>query len=162
MNALKSWYARLKERERKMVLAGGILIAALVLVGGILMPLHASVAAARDHVEAQRDDLAWMQQNAAEIQAAAGSYSGSGNESAIVLVDRTGRESGLSQALRGTQPSGNAGVRVELESAPFDTLVGWLANLEQRHGVSIDSITIDRAARPGMVNASVSLSQARQ
>jgi len=161
MNALQSWYRGLKERERKIVLAGGIVLAILVLFGGILMPLHSSVAAARERVEAQRDDLAWMQQNAPAIQAAAGTYAGAGNESAIVLVDRTGREAGLSQALRGTQPSGNAGVRVELESAPFDTLVSWLANLEQRHGVSIDSITIDRAARPGMVNASVSLSQTK-
>jgi general secretion pathway protein M len=161
VNALKAWYAGLQERERRMVLAGGIATAVLVLVGGILMPLHSSVAAARERLESQRDDLAWMQQNAAEIQAAAGSFSGPANESPIVLIDRTGRESGLSQALRGTQPSGNAGVRVELESAPFDTLVSWLANLEQRHGISIDSITIDRAARPGMVNASVTLTQAK-
>lgn len=161
MNAVKAWYAGLKERERKIVLAGGIAVAALTLVAGLLMPLHSSVAAAQTRVEAQRDDLAWMQQNAAEVQAAAGSFSAASNESPIVLVDRTGRESGLSQALRGTQPSGNAGVRVELESAPFDTLVSWLANLEQRHGISIESVTIDRAARRGMVNASVTLSQAR-
>jgi general secretion pathway protein M len=161
MNALKAWYAGLQERERRMVLAGGVAVAVLILTGGILMPLHSSVAAARDRLETQRDDLAWMQQNAAEIQAAAGSFSGPLNESPVVLVDRTGRESGLSQSLRGTQPSGNAGVRVELEAAPFDTLVSWLANLEQRHGVSIDSITVDRTARPGLVNASVTLSQAK-
>lgn len=161
MNALKAWYAGLKERDRRMVLAGGVVVALLVLVGGILLPLHSSVAAARDRLETQRDDLAWMQQNAPEIQAAAGSFSGPVNESPIVLIDRTGRESGLSQALRGTQPSGNAGVRVELEAAPFDTLVTWLANLEQRHGVSIDSITVDRSARPGLVNASVTLTQAK-
>jgi general secretion pathway protein M len=161
MNALKAWFAGLKERERKMVLGGLAALAALILFGGILMPLRASVSNARAKVESQREDLAWMQQNAAEIQAAAGSFVASSNESPIVLIDRTGREAGLSSALRGTQPSGDSGVRVQLEAAPFDALVGWLAVLEQQHGITIESITVDRAARPGLVNASVSLTQAK-
>jgi general secretion pathway protein M len=160
MNSIRAWYRTLKERERKAVLLGGVAVSALVLVAGILMPLHASVAKARDLVESQREDLAWMQQNAPELRAANGTFSGPSNESPIVLVDRTGREAGLSQSLRGTQPSGNSGVRVQLEAAPFDALVSWLAALEQRHGVAIESITIDRAAKPGLVNVSVSLTQA--
>ncbi len=162
MNALRSWYLGLKDRERKAVLIGGTAVAALILFGGILLPLHASVAKARDQLQTQREDLLWMQQNAPEIQAAAGTFAQAGNESPIVLVDRTGREAGLSQALRGTQPSGNSGVRVTLEAAPFDALVNWLAVLEQRHGVAIESITIDRAAKPGRVNVSVSLTQAHR
>lgn len=161
MNALKAWYAGLRERERKTVLAGAVALAALILFGGILMPLHSAVSAARAKLETQREDLAWMQENAAEVQAAGGNFAVRGNESPIVLIDRTGREAGLSQALRGTQPSGDAGVRVQLEAAPFDALVNWLAVLEQRHGISIESITVDRAARPGLVNASVSLTQAK-
>ena len=161
MNALKAWFAGLKDRERKMVLGGGVVLAALILVGGILMPLHASVSNARAKVDAQREDLAWMQQNAAEIQAGAGSVLARGNESAIVLVDRTGQESGLSAALRGTQPNGDSGVRVQLEAAPFDALISWLGVLEQRYGMTIESITVDRAAKPGLVNASGSLTQAK-
>lgn len=161
MNKIRAWYLSLKERERKAVLLGGVAVAALILVAGILMPLHASVAKARDLLESQRADLAWMQQNAPELRAANGSFAAPSNESPIVLVDRTGREAGLSQSLRGTQPSGNSGVRVQLEAAPFDALVSWLAALEQRHGVAIETITIDRAAKPGLVNVSVSLTQAR-
>ena len=161
MKAIRAWYLSLQARERKMVLIGGIAVAVLILFVGILMPLHASVAKARDRVAMQREDLAWITQNASEVQAAGNNFAAS-NESPIVLVDRTGREAGLSQSLRGTQPSGNSGVRVQLEAAPFDALVIWLAALEQRHGVVIESITIDRAARPGLVNASVSLTQAHR
>jgi type II secretory pathway component PulM len=74
------------------------------------------------------------------------------------MVDRVGRELGLASALRGTQPNGT-GVRVQLEAAPFDTLITWLATLDQRYGLSIESITVDRAARPGVVNASVTFTQ---
>jgi type II secretory pathway component PulM len=50
---------------------------------------------------------------------------------------------------------------VQLEAAPFDTLIEWLATLEQRHGLRIEAITIDRTAKPGLVNASVTLNQSQ-
>jgi type II secretory pathway component PulM len=76
----------------------------------------------------------------------------------VVLVDRVGREAGLAGALRGTQPNGT-GVRVQLEGAPFDTLITWLATLDEHYGLAIESITVDRAARPGVVNASITFTQ---
>jgi len=79
----------------------------------------------------------------------------------VVLVDRVAREAGLASALRGTQPSGT-GVRVQLEAAPFDTLVSWLATLDERHGLAIETITVDRTAQPGMVNASITFTQPRR
>ena len=79
-------------------------------------------------------------------------------EAPVVLVDRVGREAGLASAFRGTQPNGT-GVRVQLEAAPFDILVTWLATLDERYGLAIESITVDRAARPGVVNASITLTQ---
>ena len=46
-----------------------------------------------------------------------------------------------------------------MEAAPFDTLVTWLAVLQQQHGVGIEAATID-AAGPGLVNATLSLTHA--
>jgi len=79
----------------------------------------------------------------------------------VVLVDRVGREAGLGSALRGTQPNGT-GVRVQLEAASFDTLVSWLATLDERYGLAIESITVDRTPQPGTVNASITFSQPRR
>jgi type II secretory pathway component PulM len=50
---------------------------------------------------------------------------------------------------------------VQLEGAPFDTVVTWLANLDQRYGLAIESITVDRTVKPGLVNASITFSQTR-
>jgi type II secretory pathway component PulM len=61
--------------------------------------------------------------------------------------------------LRGTQPDGNQSVRVQLEAAPFDILLAWLATLDRQYGLGVDSITIDRGNAPGLVNASVSFAQ---
>jgi general secretion pathway protein M len=157
MNKLQTWYAGLQERERRVVAIGGITVAVLILVLGILMPLHSAVSGAVQRNETKREDLAWMQVNAAEIRSA-GSLPTDTGEAPVVLVDRVGREAGLASALRGTQPNGT-GVRVQLEAAPFDTMINWLATLDERYGLAIESITVDRAARPGVVNASITFTQ---
>jgi general secretion pathway protein M len=161
MNKLRTWYAGLQAREQRMVAVGSVIVAALVLLLGILMPLQSAVSSAARRNETKREDLAWMRVNAPEIRAAGGQLAADTGEAPVVLVDRVGREAGLGSALRGTQPNGT-GVRVQLEAAPFDTLVAWLATLDERYGLAIESITVDRTAQPGMVNASITFSQPRR
>jgi general secretion pathway protein M len=165
MNALiakiRTWYAGLQERERRMVGIGAIVLGVLLLVGGLLLPLQSAVSSAVKRAAARREDLAWMRVNAPEIQGAGAALLNDTGEAPVVIVDRVGREAGLGGALRGTQPSGN-GVRVQLEAAPFDTLVSWLATLDQRYGLAIESITVDRAARPGVVNANITFAAPRR
>jgi general secretion pathway protein M len=161
MNKLRTWYAGLQAREQRMVAFGSVTVAVLVLFLGILMPLQSAVSSAVKRNETKREDLAWMRVNAPEIRAAGGQLAADTGEAPVVLVDRVGREAGLGSALRGTQPNGT-GVRVQLEAAPFDTLVAWLATLDERYGLAIDSITVDRTAQPGMVNASITFSQPRR
>ena len=161
MNKLRAWYAGLQQREQRVVAVGGVVVAVLILVVGILMPLHSAVSNAVQRNESKRDDLAWMQVNAAEIRAAGNQLPADTGEAPVVLVDRVGREAGLASALRGTQPNGT-GVRVQLEAAPFDALITWLATLDERYGLSVETITVDRAARPGVVNASITLTQPRR
>ncbi len=144
-----------------MVAVGGISVLVLILLFGILLPLHSAVSSAAERNATKREDLAWMQVNAPEIRAAGNVVRADTGEAPVVLVDRVAREAGLGSALRGTQPNGT-GVRVQLEAAPFDTLVIWLATLDERYGLAIESITVDRAARPGVVNASITFAQPRR
>jgi general secretion pathway protein M len=152
----------LQQREQRMVAIGGVAVAVLILVLGILTPLQSAVSSAVKRNETERDDLAWMKVNAPEIRAAGNQLAEDTGEAPVVLVDRVGREAGLASALRGTQPNGTGGVRVQLEGAPFDTLVTWLATLDERYGLAIESITVDRAARPGVVNANITFTQSRR
>jgi general secretion pathway protein M len=160
MNKLKTWYAGLQPRERRIVGIGAIALCVLILFGGILLPLHSAVATAVKNKETRTEDLAWMQVNAPEVQAGGATLTADTGEAPVVLVDRVGREAGLGSALRGTQPSGS-GVRVQLEAAPFDTMITWLAMLDERYGLAIESISVDRAARPGVVNANITFAQAK-
>jgi general secretion pathway protein M len=156
---VRDWLDTLSARERNLVyVAGGLLgVAAVYLV--LVMPFQVTGKKMAARVEQKSADLAWMQASAPQAMAAAGIAQSAGGESLVVLVARTAREAGLGDALRDQSPDGNAGLRLRIEAASFDTLMTWLASLQQRYGVTIDSATIDAAA-PGLVNATLSLKQA--
>lgn len=158
MNKFRAWYFGLQLREQKMVAFGGAAVAVLIVLLGVLLPLQSALSSANRRNETKRADLNWMQSNAAEIRAAGNQLAADTGEAPVVLVDRVSRAAGLAGALRGTQPSGT-GVRVQLEAAPFDTLVNWLTTLDERYGLAVESLTVDRAARPGAVNANITFTQ---
>jgi general secretion pathway protein M len=160
MNKLRAWFDGLQQREQRVVAIGAIVLALIVLAGGVLMPLQSAVSSAVRKNVTKREDLAWMRINAPEVRAAGFALPADTGEAPVVLVDRVGREAGLAGALRGTQPNAT-GVRVQLEAAPFDMMIGWLDTLDTRYGYALESITVDRGSAPGMVNASVTFTKPR-
>jgi type II secretory pathway component PulM len=145
----------LSPRDRRTLLVGGVAIAILIVLA-VIVPLDHSVSRLHDRVAQKQTDLVWMRNAAPEI-AAAGPVRSSAGESLIVIVDQSAHEAGLGGALAGSQPSGRGSLSVQLNKAPFDTLVAWLARLSQQNGVQVESATIDSAGAPGTVNASLVL-----
>ena len=156
---VREWFDNLSERERNLVYAAGALVGVALVYLVLVLPFQASGKRMAARVQQKTADLAWMQASAPQAMAAVGVAQAGGGESLVVLVDRTAREAGLGASLRDQSPDGNNGLRLQIEGASFDTLVTWLANLQQQHGVSIESATIGAAA-PGLVNATLSLKHA--
>jgi general secretion pathway protein M len=152
--SLESLAAR-SPRERRMVIVGAVL-AALLLLFGVLLPLDRSVAHAQQRLAKKHADLSWMQSVGPEIASSGPPPSATG-ESLLVIVDRSARESGLAGALAGSEPGGPGRLSVRLEKAPFDALIAWLARLAQQNGVAVDSASIEKAGAPGQVNAAIVL-----
>ncbi len=156
---VRDWVDNLNARERNLVYVAGGLLAVALLYLVVVMPFQVSGKKMTARVQQKSADLAWMQASAPQAMAAAGVAQQAGGESLVVLVARTAREAGLGEALRDQSPDGDAGLRLRLEAASFDTLVTWLGSLQQQYGVTIESANIDAAA-PGLVNATLSLKQA--
>jgi general secretion pathway protein M len=153
----QSWYASRESREQRILLVGGIAAVVLLLIA-ILMPLHRSTAALERRIATKQADLAWMRSVASTVVAAGPIRTPNGpQESLVVLVDRTARESGLAQSLTGSQPSGDGGLRVQLEKAQFNSLVAWVARLSEQNGIRVESASVDAVGEPGVVNAGVVL-----
>jgi general secretion pathway protein M len=147
----------MSERERRMVLFGGIAAVAL-LIFGILLPLNSSVSKAQERVGKKQADLVWMQSVGPELASAGPTVARpSTNESLLVVVDRAAREAGLGGSLTSSEPQGPGLLRVRLEKAPFDIMVGWLARLADQNGISVETANIDNAGAPGIVTASLVL-----
>jgi general secretion pathway protein M len=153
---IQQYLQRISPRERWMVL-GGAVVALILLILAIVMPLQTRVSATEARVEKKRDDLVWLRSMTPQLSALQVSRPPALTESLVVLVDRTARESGIGRSLVGSQPSGDGGLNVRLEKMPFDSLVAWLAQLNERYGVRVDSATVDAANEAGTVTATLVL-----
>lgn len=162
MQKLKDRLNALQPRERIIVIGGAILVLVTAVYVLGLAPLYAAVNAQAQRVEQKEGDLAWMRSVAGEVamlSASAPSRPGPSNESLVVLIDRAARECGLGAALTGQTPNGETGIRVRLEGAEFDKLMVCLGTLQQVHAVDVESATIDRTGKPGLVNANLVLTR---
>jgi len=156
VDSIAAWFQTLNERERRLVAAAAA-VAGLVLLYA-LVSLDRGVARAEARLAQKRQDLAWMQSVEPQLAAAGPAAAAPASQrSLIVVVDNSAREVGLGTALTSSEPSPQGGLRVRLDRAPFDTLVGWLARLEQQNRVRVESATIDGAGAPGLVNAAIVL-----
>ncbi len=156
---LRTWLTGLSPRERTLVLAAAGVAAIALLYLVLVLPLQTMAGRRAARVEQKAADLAWMRQVAPAVTAAAagGTAEAPTGESLVVLIDRTAREAGLGAALRDQSPNGEAGLRLRLEAAAFDTLIEWLGRLQERHGVAIEAANFDATGNPGLVNASLTL-----
>ena len=151
-----AWYQAREPRERQILLVGAVLVPVLILAL-IIMGLHGAVNRLEKRVVRKRADLEYIQSVAPVIRGV--SARSGGSESLNALIDRTSRDAALAGAITGVDPAGPSQVRVRIENAPFDTIVGWLVGLQQSQGVAVSSASIDRAQAAGRVNATLTLAR---
>jgi general secretion pathway protein M len=157
---LQQWFDKLAPRERWMVMGGALFaLVALIFALGI-RPLYQARDGAAKRLGEQRQLLTDIEQVARRFgpQSASAAAVPTGNESLLVLIDRSTRERGLSGYLKRNQPEGTDGVRLRMENAPFDELLLWLSDVQSGQGLAAVSASFDPTGEPGRVNANLVLS----
>jgi general secretion pathway protein M len=158
---MKAWLAGLEPRERLLVLAVAGVVVALLIYGVLLQPFYNRHARLKTGVAEQYETLQWMQQNAASVRQLRGSgqpaSTGLGGRSLLSVADASARSAGLGPALKRVEPEGSSGVRVWLDGAVFDAVVGWIDSMGTRYGVDVDSISVEQSGAPGRVNVRLTL-----
>jgi type II secretory pathway component PulM len=158
---VRDWWSTLAARERA-ALTFGAIAAAVILVAGGAWTLAQTVAAARDRVEQKRRDLVFVQLASAEVLAAGPARGAArADEPLLVLADRLARESGLREAMTGTESGTDGSLRATFRAVSFDMLAGMLFRLTQQHGVAVREARIEGAAEPGRVDATLLLGAPR-
>jgi general secretion pathway protein M len=75
--------------------------------------------------------------------------------SLLTVVANSAAHAGL--LLLRYHPEGSGGVSVVLQNQSFDSLITWIAELEQDDHVTVKQISVDAQTEPGLVNARIIL-----
>lgn len=160
---MKEWFDGLAPRERLMVSAAAVVVVLALIYVAAWSPLVSSVTRLQQSVEEQQALKRWMQQSAAEVNRLRGAGGAAADHrSLLAVVDQTSKQSQLGPAVKRIEPDGQELVRVALEQASFDDVIGWLATLQRNFGVSVADLSIDRQADSGRVNARITLKRSAQ
>ena len=163
---IRAWWEAQSARDRRVLHIGGIGVAVLLVWALLWLPLSRTRSELSARVARQRDDLAWMRQQQGQARAlheqgAHGAVQRQG-KSLLALADATARATNLGAALKRVEPTGADSVRVTFEIADFDALADWMDALARDYGVSVTDFSADKVEGLGLVNARVTLQDAKQ
>lgn len=155
-----AWWNGLERREQRLVLAGSLILALLVLYVWAWEPMAEARVAERQRVAQQQALLDWLAAVtpvARQMRQEGRRSSDLDGRSLLGLVDETARAAGLAGALSRIEPAGSGEVRVWLEEADFVTTMGWLQSLSVSHPVDVSQLSMERSQRAGRVSVRVTL-----
>ena len=144
---MKNWYNSLNPRERNLVFYGSIIATLLVIGLFIVQPLMDENKKLNKAIASQKSALKNMQKQSFQVkqlQQQGSSKSGaSSNKSPQQKVETALQTLRLKPALERMQSQGSSGVRIILKNADADRTMRLLSDLETKHGLLIDKLTVN-------------------
>lgn len=157
-------FMALNPRERKIVGIGGVLSALILIWLLIWAPLTGAHDNRVENLRLQRDIAQKLEVAAAKLSSAPQTrrrapVQGGPAQSLLALVDQAAKSGTLGKAPDRLQPESDNEVRVWLTGVEFDALLRWLRELQDRHGIVVGTLDIERGTAPGSVNARLALTR---
>jgi general secretion pathway protein M len=154
---MKEWFNQLEARERKIVIAGGILLVVLGVYALMWTPFVSGLENLRKSTVEKQELLVWMQDAAQEVKTLRAQNpkqinQGGAEQSILGVIDRTAKQSKLGSAVKRVKPEGSTKAHVWLEDAVFNDVIRWLENMDNRQNIKIVSSMVDKQDSPGVVN----------
>ncbi len=149
MSKLKEKYAALTEREQRLVMISAIVVAIGIFYWGLWAPLNQGITQQTQLLNNNKQLVSWVEEQslrAVQLRRSQGSNRQvSGSLPQIV----TSSSANFALTISRMQPQGDE-IQVWIDEAPFNNLLSWLNNLEQR-GIVIDQVDVAEANDPGMI-----------
>lgn len=156
-------FLALQVRERWILGVGAIVLLLVVFYLAVLEPLMQAQAQRKAALESARQTAVKLEQAAAQLQVTRGrnpaATAGRGL-SLMAAVDQASKQGSLGKGPTRIQPEGDREVRVWFEDVAFDAMVRWLADLQTRYGVAVQTLDVEPQSTPGRVNVRLSLVRA--
>lgn len=158
LEILNAWYSGLPGRDRNLLITALVLLSITLFYLIVWEPVHQGRDQQQQQLKSQQEVYAWMQSAAQEAAALKGSgiRKVTSNQPITLILETSATASGLKQQISKIESSGKTGAQVKIDSASFDQLLVWLNTLEQQHGVTIATASIERNDQPGTISARLS------
>lgn len=157
MGGIKNWYAGLNQREKMMVnvlaVAMGLLLISLL----VIVPIKDY----RNNLISDRDSLA-MQLGSLKKQVAtlkSGGVKSVSNQPLNQMLNQTAQQFGL-RFTNIQERKRNQEIQLRLDNANFDKLLLWVAILEQKEGLIIETFRVSKTDNAGKVDVSLKVLRA--
>lgn len=152
-----SWWQGLLPRERQIVAIGGALLLFFILYLAFWAPMQHQLTRLRVTVPQDTIKLARMRAQAQQVQQLRMRLPAeTARGSLLSVLEQSASNHGLRQQIGRIEPEGQTGARVFMEEVSFDTLLEWIAEL-QNQGIRAENITIQRRPAAGFVNVRILL-----
>lgn len=158
LNRLRDLWSKLAPGERRLAMIGGVAVGVTLLYVLLWLPVQKELARLRVSVPEERVQLQRMRAQAASIKplrARSGSKPAAGT--LLSVVEQSASARGLRGFISRLEAEGGTGVQLALDAVPFNSLLSWLADLQDSHSVLVEYAGVDAHTAPGTVNAKLKL-----
>ncbi|HLB56088.1 MAG TPA: type II secretion system protein M [Coxiellaceae bacterium] len=157
---IKNWWGGLLDRERQMLMIGGIAVGIFLIYAAIWSPLSDAVQDRKTEVVTQRKLLHYLQNASStitELKTEGIQVSAASNADLLSLAEQTLSQQDLSNFLKQVQQPKQNQIALTFQSVPFDKLMQWLQTLATQHGVRVTQLSAQRLAMIGTANVKMTL-----
>lgn len=156
----RQWLNTLQPREKFIVIYGGIALLFILFYLLIWSPITEQLEQQQQKYVSQQQLHSWMKNAANEVVSIKSSTAGSAarfrNQSITSLADRSARITGVKGFINKIEQSKDD-VKVTLNSADFDLVISWLADLQEKYGITSSSVKIEKTSESGSIDAYITL-----
>lgn len=153
---MQQWFNNLARKEQLYLVVAAVFIVGYLYFQLIWSPLKGATQRVQQQNQVSSESLHNMQRMASEYKALqkSGAQANAQSDNLPSLIDTTVASNGL--RMDRFQPSARGDVQVRFESASFNKLINWLADVEA-NGVTVKELSFSASDTPGIVSLSVRL-----
>ena len=150
------WYYGREQNEQTIIAGIALLIVVSLLWAMVWKPVSDWQTVERNRQENAQQLIDWLQANkGAAQQATKGPGAQRGSRALIPVITKAADAHNI--RVDRLQPESNGVISVVLEQQPFNQIIGWIAQLDENNGVSVERVSFDGQDAPGYVNAQIRL-----
>ncbi|MDQ2993604.1 MAG: type II secretion system protein M [Pseudomonadota bacterium] len=157
---MDAWWQKLSERERRMVVYGGIITALFLFYFAFWSPLADSIAAQQQTNAETRELITWMQKAQGELrQLGKQDKAPISKISLLAAIEQSVKRNHLETPAPEIKQLDQTRVQVNFATVEFISVVRWLVDVQNSTSSKIEKVTMNRTPKNGIVRTEVTLAR---